>query len=108
MSAREDRGLQRTAALCVAVLYALLMAGAPFVDEHAPTAQHDATHCAVCASTHSPQAVAQPDVLVHFDPVDAGEPLPLRHLSFDALLPARITGRSPPVSVIRTLSRRAA
>lgn len=108
MSACEDRGLRRVAALSVAVLYALLMVGAPFVDEHSPISQHDATHCAVCASTHSPQTVAQPDVPVHLDAAEAGEPLPLRHLSYGALLPARITGRSPPISVIRTRSRRAA
>ena len=108
MSVRGDQGLRRGAALSVAVLYALLMVGAPFVDDHSPISQHDATHCAVCASTHSPQAAAQPDVPVHLDPADAGEPLPLRHLSYGAVLPASITGRSPPLSVIRTLSRRAA
>ncbi len=108
MSAREDLGLRRGAALSVAVLYALLMMGATFVDQHEPLSQHDATHCAVCASTHSPQATAQPDVPVHLDAAAAGEPLPLRHLSYQALVPARITGRSPPHSILRTFSRRAA
>lgn len=108
MSVCEDRGLRRGAALSVAVLYALLMMGASFVDQHKPLSQHDATHCAVCASTHSPQAAAQPDVPVHLDAADAGVPLPLGHLSYQALLPASITGRSPPSSAIRPLSRRAA
>jgi len=77
------------------------MAGGPLVDEHAPTRSHT-THCAICATSHSPQEAAEPERLSQANLADAGALGPPRRPSFGTLLPAHTTGRSPPDSTVRS------
>jgi hypothetical protein len=102
MPQRRARRLLSPAIWCILACYALLMTGAPLVDEHAPLRSHASTHCAICATSHSPQEAAEPERLSQTALADAGAPLPLRPPSFGALLPTRTTGRSPPIPPARS------